>query len=424
MKIISDLHLHSRFSRACSKDLNIENLEKYARIKGVNLLGTGDFQHPSWFKELKQELVEGGNGILKTESGFPFLLSTELSNIYSQGGKGRRVHNVVLAPGFEVAEQVIGVLGKRGRLDYDGRPIFGFSCIEFVELMMGISKDIEVIPAHAWTPWFSVFGSKSGFSTLEECYGDQAKHIHAIETGLSSDPKMNWRLSSLDGIQLVSFSDAHSFWPHRIGREATVFDLKELNYFNILNAIRTGKGLAETLEFFPEEGKYHWDGHRNCGVVMSPKEAIKNRDLCPKCGRPLTIGVEHRVEELADRPDGFRPEGAKPFKSLIPLSEIIGAVLGTQPFSKRVWEEYHKLVGSFGNEFNVLLEAGKGEMEDVADKGIAKAVIDVREERVRFNPGHDGVYGEPIMPGLERPKRKSQSTVAGESDRQKTLGDF
>ncbi|MBL7160279.1 MAG: DNA helicase UvrD [Candidatus Aenigmarchaeota archaeon] len=437
MKIIADLHLHSRFSAACSKNITLENLEKYARLKGVSLLGTTDFTHPKWISEIKAELTDDGSGILKSKTGFHFLPSTEIANFFTQGGKGRRVHNVILAPSLEVVDQITEALGNRGRLDYDGRPIFGFSCIELVEMMRGIDKHIEVIPAHVWTSWMSCFGSKSGFDSIEECYGDQAKHIHAIETGLSSTPDMNWRLSALDKIQMVSFSDAHSFWPHRLGREATVFDV-ELSYANIINAIRTGVGLKETFEFFAEEGKYHWDGHRNCNIVMSPKEAMKVDSICPVCKKELTIGVEHRVEELADRPEGFKPDGAKPFKRLIPLSEIITLVQGGQPFSKKTWETYYKLTNAFGNEFTVLLDAGKKELEKATDKKIAKAILDVRDGRVKVNPGFDGVYGEPVLEGAKmkspekRPEKqgKKQHSVldfkkkrkAGK--KQKTLGEF
>ena len=280
MRVIADLHLHGRFSRATSTKLDIPNLEKYARLKGVNLLGTGDFTHPEWQKELKSTLVHEQNGIYQTSTGFSFLLSTEISLIYTQGGKGRRIHNIVFAPSMDVVMQITEALGKRGRLDYDGRPIFKIPCPEFVELLRGISTDIEVIPAHAWTPWFSLFGSMSGFDSLQECFQDQTKHIHAVETGLSSDPPMNWRLSQLDKLQLVSFSDAHSFWPWRLGREATLFDLKELSYANLIDAIRTGKGLTETIEFFPEEGKY-W-------VMVKSDDAIIQQ-------RPFVV-IKHELQ--------------------------------------------------------------------------------------------------------------------------------
>src|SRR3990167_801139 len=272
MNVIADLHLHSRFARACSKDITLQNLEKFAKLKGINLLGTGDFQHQKWITELKSQLKDNGTGILRTKTNYPFVLQTELSLIYSQDGKGRRVHNVVLAPNFEVADQIVEYLSKKGRLDYDGRPIFKIPCPEFTEALKEISPEIEVIPAHAWTPYFSVFGSMSGFDSLQAAFLDQTKHIKAIETGLSSDPEMNWRLSKLDGITLISSSDAHSYWPWRIGREATVFDMKELSYKELIRAIRDNK-VVETLEFNPQEGKYHFDGHRACGVCLSPRES-------------------------------------------------------------------------------------------------------------------------------------------------------
>ena len=357
MNFITDLHIHSKYSRATSKDLTLENLEKYARIKGLDVLGTGDFTHPTWFKELKEKLTEDGTGILKSKTGFNFLLQTEISLIYKQDGKGRRIHHPILAPSLAVVRQINEFLSKKGRLDYDGRPIFGFSSIELVEGMISISKDIEIIPAHAYTPWFSVFGSMSGFNSLEECFKEKTNHIHAIETGISSDPAMNWRLSKLDNITLISNSDCHSFWPWRIGREANVFELKDLTYQNIINAIRTRKGFVETIEVDPAYGKYHFDGHRACNVVMPPKEAVKRNNLCPKCNSTLTIGVAHRIEELADRPEGFTPKNAIPFKSLIPLSEILSKVIGTAVFTKKVWIEYNKLIGAFGSEFNILLNA-------------------------------------------------------------------
>lgn len=419
MNIIADLHIHSRFSRACSKQITIPNLEKYARIKGINLLGTGDFTHPEWLRELKNNLTQGDDGILRTSSGFPFLLSTEIANIYTQDGKGRRVHNVILAPSLEVVEQITEELKKRGRVDYDGRPIFGFSCIELVEMMMGISRDIEVIPAHIWTPWFSVFGSKSGFDSLKDCFQDRVKYIHALETGLSSDPEMNWRLSQLDSYQLVSFSDSHSFWPWRIGREATVFDT-ELSYGNILNAIRTGEGLVETIEVDPSYGKYHYDGHRNCNVCMRPSEALENRNVCPVCGRELTIGVLHRVEELADREDGFKPKGAKPFRSLIPLSEIISQVLGIgQLYSKKIWGIHSELVDSFSSELEVLLNAPLERMKTLVPEKVAQGIIGIRNGRIRIEPGYDGVYGHPVFNGKKR-KVGSQKKLG----RQKNLTDF
>ncbi len=399
MKVFADLHLHSKYSRATSKNMDIKFLEKYGKIKGLNLLGTGDFTFPTHFKELKNLLSDSGDGIYQY-NGMNFLLSAEISLIYTQGGKGRRVHHVLLAPGFDVVEQINEWLLTRGRLDYDGRPIFGFSSVEMAEKLMSISRDIEIIPAHAWTPWFGILGSRSGFDSIEECFGDQVKHIHALETGLSSDPAMNWRLSSLDKYTLVSFSDSHSAWPWRLGREATVLDLKKLTYGSVIKSIRTREGLAQTLEFFPEEGKYHLDGHRNCGVCMDPKDSIKAGKVCPVCRKPLTIGVLHRVEELADREEGFRPAGAISFRSLIPLSEIIAAMKGSgMVASKKVWQEHEKLVRAFGSEYNVLLEAGQQEMARVVDPKIAEAIVKVRNGNVRMQPGYDGEYGRPLFGG-------------------------
>ena len=415
MKIIADLHLHSKYSRATSKDLDLKNLEKYARIKGVNILGTGDFTHPIWLKELKESLEEDGTGILKSKTGFNFLLSVEVSNIYSQNSKGRRIHNIILAPSFEIVEQINEALGKKGRLDYDGRPIFGFNCIELVEMLKEINEDIEIIPAHAWTPWFSLFGSMSGFDSIKECFGSMEKHIHAIETGLSSDPEMNWRLSMLDGISLVSFSDAHSFWPWRIGREATIFDIKP-EYKGLIKAIRTKNGLEETIEVNPNYGKYHLDGHRACDVCLEPKESLKKKNICPKCGRELTIGVLHRVEELADRKGGFKPKDAKPFRSLMPLSEILAKLLDSGIATQKTWKEYNNLISHFGSELNILLDAGLEELKKVSDESIAGAIISIRKNEAKIKPGYDGVYGELILEKIKSAGEKKVKIQKGLSD--------
>ncbi|HHI04350.1 MAG TPA: DNA helicase UvrD [Candidatus Woesearchaeota archaeon] len=397
MRIIADLHIHSKYSRATSKQLNIENLEKYAKLKGLNLLGTGDFTHPMWIKELKSELTEDGTGILKTKSGFNFILQTEISLMYTQDGKGRKIHNVILAKNFDIVEQITEQLKKFGRVDYDGRPIFGIKCPDFVEMMKEIDKDIEIIPAHVWTPWFGLFGSKSGFDSVEQCFKDQTKYIHALETGLSSDPAMNWRLSTLDKYTLVSNSDLHSFWPWRIGRECNIFDLKELTYDSLLNAIRTKLGLVETIEVDPSYGKYHFDGHRNCNVCMSPNESLKNKDICPVCGRKLTIGVLHRVEELADRPVGFVPKNAVPFKKLIPLSEILSKLLDSGIATQKVWKSYYNLVNESRSEMDVLLNSSFDELKKVSDEKIAEAIINIRNGKIKIQPGFDGEYGYPIF---------------------------
>jgi len=419
VKIISDLHIHSRFSRATSKNINIENLEKYAKLKGVNLLGTGDITQPDWLKELKENLTEDGSGVLTSKSGFKFVLQGEISNIYTQDGKGRRIHNVLLARSFEVAEQMQEAFKKKGRIDYDGRPIFGFSCPELVEMMKSIDEKIEIIPAHAWTPWFSLFGSMSGFDSVKDCFKDQTKHIHAIETGLSSDPAMNWRLSQLDDYTLISNSDAHSYWPWRMGREANVFDIKP-TYDDLLGAIRKRKGFLSTIEVDPGYGKYHVDGHRACGVCMEPTESRKLKKICPKCKKPMTIGVLYRVGELADREEGFKPKNAIPFKSLIPLSEIISFLLGTSVATKKVWSEYNNLISNFDSEFSILLDATKENLMKFTDEKIADAIIAVREGKVEVKPGYDGVYGELLFgKKAEKKVEKNLGPV-----KQKNLAEF
>jgi uncharacterized protein (TIGR00375 family) len=399
MQIISDLHIHSRFSRATSPQLNIPNLEKYAKIKGLDLLGTGDFTHPLWLKEIKEELSEQEqNGILKTKTGFPFILQTEISLMYSQGDKGRRIHLVILAPNLETVEQINSYLGKKGRLDYDGRPIFGMSCIEVIEQLKSISENIEIIPAHIWTPWFGVLGSKSGFDSFEQAFENQIKHIYALETGLSSDPEMNWRLSNLDKFTILSNSDCHSHWPWRIGREANIFNLKQLNYQDIIKAIRTRQGYQGTIEVDPAYGKYHYDGHRFCHFSCSPKEAReKYKNICPKCGKPLTIGVEHRVEELADRKQGYEPKDAMPFKKLLPLHEIISTIFQMGVATKKTWQEYNNLIEKFKNEFNILLEIPISELRKATSDKLAQAIIKNREGKIKVKPGFDGEYGQAII---------------------------
>jgi uncharacterized protein (TIGR00375 family) len=396
--IYADLHLHSHYSRATSKMMDLHGIARGAKIKGLNLLGTGDFTHPRWLAELKQLLKPSENeeGIYSFE-GLRWMLQTEISLIYTQDGKGRRVHHIILAPNFEIVDQINNWLGSKGRLDYDGRPIFGLSSIELVENMMSISKDIVIIPAHAWTPWYAIFGSKSGFDSIEECFGDQAKHIFAIETGMSSDPAMNWRLSRLDGISLVSNSDSHSPVTLRLGREANVFDLKKLSYRAIVDAIRTKQGFAFTIETPPEYGKYHWDGHRICNVEQSPEETMKRGEICRVCNKPLTIGVLNRVEELADRPEGFRPEGAVPFKSLIPLSELISLVANAGVETNKVREIYNSLISRFGNEFAILLDAPENELLAVANEKLVSLILRNRAGRIKILPGYDGVYGTPIL---------------------------
>ena len=403
MEIIADLQIHSSYSRATSKNISFQNLEKYARIKGLNLLGTGDFQHPLQFKTINEELEEDESGILWSKTKFPFLWQTEISLIYTQNGKGKRVHHLIFAPNKEVAKQIIDVLSKKGRLDYDGRPIFGFSSVDLVDMMRNISDKIEIIPAHIWTTHFSLMGEYNQYTKVEDCFEDNTKYIHALETGMSSDPAMNWRLSCLDKFQLVSFSDAHSFWPYRLGREATIFDFKELSYDNFIKVIRTGEGLKSTIETYTSYGKYHFTGHRLCGVSFSPKESQKLNKLCPKCGNKLTIGVADRIEQLADRSEGYKRKNAVPFISLVPLHELIAAVYDIkQLYAKKVWDIYTQLIEVFRNEFNVLLNVEYEDLIKVVHKNLADVIIKNRDGNLQIKHGYDGVYGQVILNEQEK----------------------
>lgn len=394
---ICDFQLHSKYSRATSKDMNLENITKYAKIKGIDVLGSGDLTHPIWLGELKKKLSDSGSGIYSC-NGVKFLLTGEISLIYKQGGKQRRVHHMIYAPSFAVVDQINEWLDKKGRRDYDGRPIFGFSSIEFVEAMMGISKEIEIVPAHAFTPWYGIFGSMSGFDSLEECFGEKAKSIHSIETGMSADPSMCWRISSLDSVTLTSNSDAHSFWPWRLGREANVFDLgDDFSYNDIIDAIRTRKNFLHTIEVDCSYGKYHVDGHRVCNFSCLPAESKALNNMCPKCGKPLTIGVLNRVEQLADREDGFVPKHSVPFKTLLPLSETIAALHSTDVFTKKVWELYNRLIDRFGSEFNILLNVEKNELAKTVDERLAEFIIKNRNGELKIEPGYDGVYGKIML---------------------------
>ncbi|MEM4755845.1 MAG: endonuclease Q family protein [Candidatus Woesearchaeota archaeon] len=398
---LADLHIHSKYAQGTSSNLDLATLETYARFKGVDLLGTGDFTHPLWNKELKAQLVDKGTGIYYTKTGFPFLLQTELSFAYSQGGKGRRVHLVVLAPTFAAVDKITDYLLQHGRVDYDGRPIFNISCRDFAAAMQRIDNDIEIIPAHIWTPWFGLFGSKSGFDSLQEAFLDKTECIHAIETGLSSDPPMNWRIAELDQYQIVSFSDLHSYWPWRMSREATLFaDIS--SYHAVLASLRTGQGLLGTIEVDPAYGKYHWDGHADCKVRLTPQQSKANHCLCPVCKKPLTIGVEYRVEELATRPVGYIPPSAKPFFTLLPLSDILAAYFGSAPSSKKVWSCYYQLVAG-SNEYEVLLSMPQEELAKRSNAEIARAILQNREGAIAVDPGYDGVYGVPLLFGQTAP---------------------
>ena len=408
MDIISDLQLHSRFARACSKNTTLDLLEKYAKIKGLNLLSTGDFQHPLWNKEIKEKLKEDDKGILWSKNKFPYLWGSEISLMFSDNGR-RAVHLLMFAPNGEVADQMIEALLKKGRIDYDGRPIFGMTCTEFTEMMKEIDDKIEIIPAHCVTSFFGVYGSKSGFNSLKEAFKDKSNKIYAIESGMSANPSMLWRLK--ENVNIVSFSDAHSYWPHRLGREATVFDVNELSYNNIMKAIRTGNGLKKTIETKPEYGKYHVDGHRNCNFCCNFEESKKLGKICPKCGKEMTIGVEYRIEELAKEKNGYKPENFKDFVEIIPLHELISAVYEIKQLtSKKIWEIYNKLIENFGNEFNILLNVSENELKKVVHEKLAKVILLNREGNLSIAPGFDGVYGTIKLKADEKVKTQKSLT--------------
>jgi len=402
MPFLADLHVHSRYSRATSQDMSPEGLWRWGQLKGIGVVGTGDLTHPAWLAELDEKLEPLGNGLFGLRKTFrtgevpascrsdvAFLLTGEISCIYRKNGKTRKVHSVVLMPDRMSVDRLNAALGKVGNLQADGRPILGLDAKELLSMTLDASPDAVFIPAHAWTPHFSVFGSQSGFDSLEECFDDLAPHVRAIETGLSSDPRMNRRLSALDGINLVSFSDAHS--PAKLGREATIID-GSCSFRDIAGAIRTGRGLNGTIEFFPEEGKYHFDGHRACGVCLPPEETVRYDYRCPSCGGRLTVGVLHRVDALADRmapPDAER----RAFVSLIPLAEIIAETLGCGVNTKKVNALYEALLDGLGPELAVLRDASPGDISRLASPLVAEAVSRMRTGKVSVTPGYDGAYG-------------------------------
>ncbi len=419
MKFISDFHVHSHYSRATSKDMCPEGLWKWAQFKGVRVIGTGDFTHPKWLKELDEKLEPGGDGLFalrkehQTEdvpssckADVRLILSSEISCIYSKDGRTRKIHCVILAPNFADVARLNLALSRRGNLNADGRPILGLDAKELLKITLDASPEAMLIPAHVWTPHFSVFGAASGFDALEECFQELTPHIHAIETGLSSDPLMNWRLSALDRLTLVSNSDAHS--AAKIGREANILDT-DISYPSIIEAIKTRKGFLGTVEFFPEEGKYHYDGHRNCGVSLTPKETIQHGYLCPVCNRKVTVGVMHRVEKLADRDCGFRPKGAPSFTSIIPLPEIIAEGLKCGVNTKKVESLYFPLLEKLGNEFTILLDSPLDDIERASTPLIREAVSRMRAGEVHIAPGYDGEFGKiRIFEEMERKVIKGQ----------------
>ncbi|HSN98405.1 MAG TPA: UvrD-helicase domain-containing protein, partial [Candidatus Nanopelagicales bacterium] len=406
MRFYADLHVHSRFSRATSSDCDLFHLAYWARRKGITVVGTGDFTHPAWMQELKNQLVPAEPGLYRLRDDLDravderlaapcrgptrFMLSVEISTIYKKGDRTRKIHHLIYAPDFEAADRLSRALGRVGNLLADGRPILGLDSRHLLEATLESSEGSYLVPAHIWTPWFSVLGSKAGFDAVDECYGDLARHVFALETGLSSDPAMNWRISQLDRYRLVSSSDAHS--PAKLGREATAFDTP-LDYFYIKRALETGEGFGGTVEFFPEEGKYHLDGHRSCKVVLEPSETRARKEICPACGRPVTVGVLHRVEALADRAEGFRPEGASDFKCMVPLPEILGELHGVGADSRAVRRSYDELLSRVGPELYLLEEAPMEEIERAGPPRLWEALSRMRAGQVIRKAGYDGEYG-------------------------------
>jgi len=400
---IGDLHIHSRYSRATSKDCTPEHLDLWARKKGIHILGTGDFTHPAWREELKEKLepAEDGLYVLKKEyriggagdSGIQprFVVTGEISSIYKKGDCVRKVHSLLILPGLEAAETLARRLELIGNIHSDGRPILGIPCRDLLEIMLETAPDAVYVPAHIWTPHFSLFGAFSGFDTIEECFEDLTPHIRVLETGLSSDPPMNWRVAALDRFHLISNSDAHS--PGKLGREANLFDI-ELSYQNLAGAIQEGKGLAGTIEFFPEEGKYHFDGHRKCGLCISPRETAGYGNKCPVCGKKITIGVLNRIEQLADREEGFVLPTGRPFESLVPLPEVIGASMGISAAGKKAAETYERMTGALGPEFAILREVPVEDIRKAAGPLVAEGIRRLREGKVKRTPGFDGEYGK------------------------------
>ena len=410
--------------------MSIPGIAKFSKIKGLNLVGTGDFTHPEWLKEIKETLTpEEDTNLFKPNRDSPvrFILTTEVCTIFVYKGKSKKIHHVILTPSLEIAEQINERLQSFGSLISDGRPTLNMPAPQLVEEVIDVSSENMVFPAHAWTPWFSIFGAFSGFDTVEDCYQDMTKHIHALETGLSSDPPMNWRLSKLDRYTLVSNSDCHSYWPWRIGREANVFELEKFSFKEVTDTIISNDParFKFTIETDPAYGKYHWTGHRNCKISLSPAEAIKFNNFCPVCHRSLTKGVEQRVEELADRPQDFKPEGKPGFIRLLPLSEIIATVLGTDsPSTQAVWRNYNLLTEKFGDEFAVLIDAPLEALNQVVDTQIAQAIVKVRDGTIKVTPGYDGVYGQLAFdmatPSIGKPKTKPTQPII----KQKSISDF
>ncbi|MBI3990724.1 MAG: DNA helicase UvrD [Candidatus Omnitrophica bacterium] len=392
MSIIADFHIHSKYSRATSPQMEIASLSKWAKLKGITLMGTGDFTHPRWLIELKQKFTETGHGLYEYD-GTIFILTAEVYNLFYRNEKAKHIHNLIFAPSFDAVDEINGKLSEFGNLDADGRPILHLDPEQMVKEVLNIEKNCLIVPAHIWTPHFSLFGSNSGFNSIEDCFRDQAKNIYALETGLSSDPGMNWRWSALDRFSLISNSDSHS--PSRIGREANILDV-DPDYNEIINALKDKKSgkFKSTVEFFPEEGKYHYDGHRLCAKRLAPSETKRLKGLCPACGKKVTVGVMHRVEELCDREEGFQLNGAPAFKHLIPLEEIISQAIGVGVNTVSVENEYRSLINRFETEFDILLNITEETLRAEVSPRIAEGILNTRKGNVKIYAGYDGEYGK------------------------------
>ncbi|MCP4760143.1 MAG: DNA helicase, partial [archaeon] len=427
MKFVADLHIHSKFSRATAKNLDFENLYIAAQLKGITVVGTGDFTHPGWFSEIKEKLEPAESGLFKLKDEYAkecdkkiktslrgrvrFILESEISNIYKKDGKTRKNHNLIFVPNLDVAEKINSKLDAIGNIKSDGRPILGLDAKNLLEIVLEVSDLSFLIPAHIWTPWFSLLGSKSGFDSVEECFEDLTHHIFAVETGLSSDPAMNWRVSDLDGLTLVSNSDAHS--PMKLGREANIFNT-EMTYEAIRSALKTGdkKQFLGTYEFYPEEGKYHLDGHRKCEIRFSPEESKTNNGICPICGKPLTLGVLYRVEELADRGEGKMPEKSHDFFSIIPLENILSELLKVGPKSKKVQHYYNSALEALGPEFDILRNISIERINKAGIPLLGAAIEKMRQKKIHLLPGFDGEFGQiEIFTEDEREKLMGQKSL-------------
>lgn len=440
MKYVADLHLHSKYSRAVSPQMTLPVMADFAVKKGINILTTGDFTHPLWFREISTQLEESGEGVyqVKGNNKLTYILTVEVSSIYSQGGKTRRIHSLIFTPNIETAGKINQELMRRGaNLSSDGRPIIGLSAKQLLQLILEVDERCFLIPCHVWTPWFSLYGSMSGFDSIEECFEDLSDHIYGIETGLSSDPLMNWRIEELKSRSILSFSDSHS--PMKMGREATIFDLSEVSFSAIREAIsnpflgkKTSNRISATFEFYPEEGKYHFTGHRNCKVIQSPQDSRRDGIICPVCKRPLTVGVMHRVEDLATLPEKFGtmiddfgvhwitdPEKKHPpFVKLVPLNEIIAEVSGLPTTSVKVKEMFDKMCEELGSEISILLKTKISDIERIAGPKISQGVEKVRSGDIEIKPGFDGEYGIVKIDLNDTDSTSNENKKEGTSDSQ------